>query len=923
MPRATQHHEQTALPPDQRLPPKSLARFRSLFKLYEHRQYKRALRTADALLKQHPKHGETLAMRGLTLSCMDGMKTDAYESCRQAVTCYPLSFVTWHLYGLLFRGDHDFVPAIKCFKLALRCEPENIGILRDLSWMQIQVRDFRGAVATINKIIELQPTSHVNWLALAVSWHMSGEHEQASMVLQTFVDSQKQDETADSKTSEVAMYRAMIAEEAGDFEGALELLHSLEERIVDKLEMFEKRAEMLLRLKRWSEAIEAYHAIMEKYGADSYMTHKGVLSALTENLSVWELPATCSTFKEAPSAFLERLMNAGNHSKAAEFYAALRKEFPRSDAVKEVYLHILPGDSEVFAEELAAFSRAKVIKGVPSLFADLRTLFSDQSKHDAVKALFESFEASLEKDSKLATADADEVTPVAIVWVRYVLGQIADYDGDSARALAYIDQCLEHTPTIVEIRQTRGVILKNAGDVHAAVVETEAAREMDLQDRYVNVFSTKYLLAANQHKRAVEVAGGFTKPSADPEKNLDEMQALWFALHAAAAHNRAGRHGRALKKLHSVETHFEEIQREQFEFHYYCVGRKQTLRAYVNVLRFEDGLAGSESFRDAFAEVANTYILLNDSPALLEFKTPEEIAAAEEEARVEKMDAAEKKRHARQKRREDATREKQAEEERRAKELAAAAISKNTMHRLTGREAIEDTDPFGLEFLRLKESSPLDEAIKRVRKLLEFAPKWPRTHELNAEAFLRRQKPLVVLRSIRKLQQLVGSDDPVVATLTTRLFHLVRSGDDVTEGLPAMKGILDEAEKDLMGESGMALDTFILGWLEQAPARSSNLAVRRSVANALAATGHADAAKKILLAAVDEKYLARGHHNVDEVVAAHEMLLREFGSDDSETAAFAQAAGARFSYCVHFHPERAVVVAEGEAEDADGKEAEA
>ena len=113
---------------------------------------------------------------------------------------------------------------------------------------------------------------------------------------------------------------------------------------------------------------------------------------------------------------------------------------------------------------------------------------------------------------------------------------------------------------MVEIRQARGRVLKHAGDLRRAAMEMEQAREMDLQDRFVNIVSTKYLLSAGQHEDAVRVAGGFTKTGVDPEKNLDEMQALWFASRAAAAHNAAGRHGRALKKFLSMESHLREMQ---------------------------------------------------------------------------------------------------------------------------------------------------------------------------------------------------------------------------------------------------------------------------------------------------------------------------------------------------------------------------
>ena len=64
---------------------KELSAFRDVCKLYEDKQHKRAVKTADAILKKVPDHSETLAMKALTLSQMPGHKQEAYETARQAI----------------------------------------------------------------------------------------------------------------------------------------------------------------------------------------------------------------------------------------------------------------------------------------------------------------------------------------------------------------------------------------------------------------------------------------------------------------------------------------------------------------------------------------------------------------------------------------------------------------------------------------------------------------------------------------------------------------------------------------------------------------------------------------------------------------------------------------------------------------------
>lgn len=48
------------------------------------------------------------------------------------------------MYGLLQRSDKKYDEAIKCYRNALKLDKDNLQILRDLSLLQIQMRDLEG-----------------------------------------------------------------------------------------------------------------------------------------------------------------------------------------------------------------------------------------------------------------------------------------------------------------------------------------------------------------------------------------------------------------------------------------------------------------------------------------------------------------------------------------------------------------------------------------------------------------------------------------------------------------------------------------------------------------------------------------------------------------------------------------------------------
>ena len=56
------------------------------------------MKAADGVLKKFPEHGETLAMKGLTLNCLN-RKEEAYKLVREGLKHDLKSHVCWHVYG--------------------------------------------------------------------------------------------------------------------------------------------------------------------------------------------------------------------------------------------------------------------------------------------------------------------------------------------------------------------------------------------------------------------------------------------------------------------------------------------------------------------------------------------------------------------------------------------------------------------------------------------------------------------------------------------------------------------------------------------------------------------------------------------------------------------------------------------------------
>ncbi|KAA3673876.1 N-alpha-acetyltransferase 15/16, NatA auxiliary subunit [Paragonimus westermani] len=231
------------------LPPKELSIFKRVVKYYDQKQYKNGLKYAKQILgnPKFAEHGETLAMKGMLLNCL-GKKEESREYVKRGLKANISSFVCWHIYGLIQKSDRKYDEAIKCYVQALRLDSENLQVLRDLSVLQMQLRNYEGCKDTRYKLLMLRPSQSASWLGYAVVHHLLGNYDIALTVLSEMNKGQG-DGTPGYETSELILYRAMLMMEAGKHEQALNHLNNSAKDIVDIDSLLElKSAQFTLHL---------------------------------------------------------------------------------------------------------------------------------------------------------------------------------------------------------------------------------------------------------------------------------------------------------------------------------------------------------------------------------------------------------------------------------------------------------------------------------------------------------------------------------------------------------------------------------------------------------------------------------------------------------------------------------------------------
>ncbi|XP_055281999.1 N-alpha-acetyltransferase 16, NatA auxiliary subunit [Moschus berezovskii] len=769
--------------PNVQLPPKESSLFKRILKCFEQKQYKNGLKFCKMILS-NPKfaeHGETLAMKGLTLNCL-GKKEAAYEFVCKGLRNNVKSHVCWHVYGLLQRSDKRYDEAMKCYRNALKLDKDNLQILRDLSLLQIQMRDLEGYRETRYQLLQLRPTQRTSWIGYAIAYHLLKDYNMALKLLEEFRQTrQVPPSKIDYEYSELILYQNQVMREADLFQESLEHIETYEKQICDKLLVEEIKGEMLLKLGRLKEASEVFKNLIDR-NAENWCYYEGLEKAL--QLSTLE----------------ERL----------QIYEDISKQHPRAISPRRLTLNLEPG--EKFRDLMDKFLRVNFNKGCPPLFTTLKSLYYSTEKVSIIQELVTNYETSLKTcDFFSPYENGEKEPPTTLLWVHYFLAQHFDNLGQYSLALDYINAAIASTPTLIELFYMKAKIYKHMGNLREAVSWMDEAQSLDTADRFINSKCAKYMLRANMIKEAEEMCSKFTREGASAMESLNEMQCMWFQRECISAYQRLGRYGDALRKCHQVERlsqhewasffsckvtrkaggnevdmsayfclkqeekdytllpngpreekshhapprqasaassqgslgspvlswrsqHFSEITDDQFDFHTYCM-RKLTLRAYVDLLRLEDTLRRHGFYFKAARSAIEIYLKLYDNPLTSESKqqerNSENLSAKELKKMLSKQRRAQKKAKLEEER-------KQVEREHQPKN------QKRDEEETSGLK--EELLPEKLERIE----NPLEEAIKFLIPLKNLVADNIDTHLLAFEIYFRKGKFLLMLQSVKR-----------------------------------------------------------------------------------------------------------------------------------------------------------------------------
>lgn len=711
------------------------ANAREALKLYEGKQYKKALKLVDQNLKKNSSHAESLALKGCCNYNL-GHKAEAEPYIVKATTKDPNNYLVDHLAGIYYRSTDNYPEAAKWFKAAVDNGLPNTLLLRDLSLLQSQVRDFKNLRESRQAFLESQPGYRANWTAVAVAHHLNKDYDACVSTLAKIENIIKEhlQEQDRYEQSECVLYKNSIIAEAGNFSRALEDLENDKSEIRDMTSYMEYKAKYLLLLGQLKEASVVYRQLLQRN---------------PDNVGYYNLLETALGTANGPVETRLAL------------YDKLVKLYPRSDPAHFLPLTFLPASYPEFENRVSVYILSQLKRGVPATFVNVKPLYRNKRKIKVIEKIVEDF----------YTNEVANYNPTVFVWASYFLSQHYLHLNQLDLALQHVQKALDHSPTLVELYILKARITKHLGKLEEAKDIMEEGRLLDLQDRFVNSKAAKYLLRANHVDKAIDVVSLFTKldkEAINGLKDLHTMQANWVLVESAEAYSRLYEEkkaeakalpddtqesvvadlvdqadifrGLALKRYLAIVKIFKQYSSDQFDFHSYCM-RRGTPRDYIDTLKWEDKLHSTPIYVRAVRGLLKLYWeIYNDHK--LEQQNGTTSSSKNKKKKTKQLNVKKKS------------------------EMIARVESEK-----------DDADPLGAKLLADLKSSDhiLKDIEKYVTQLTTEAENYRCTWELAFDLHLEDAKYVLALLALKSLSKLEGPTSPKVIVCKKKLENALAS----------------------------------------------------------------------------------------------------------------------------------------------------
>ncbi len=308
----------------------------------------------------------------------------------------------------------------------------------------MHLRDYAGFCETRRQMLLQNSGQMESWSSYALSCFLNGDLDNCISSIESIMRFEAEAKTPlrPNQALEIFALHFRALEAKGAHKKALKLLEKNSAKFVDRLQFEEFCARTKAALGDTQGAVSHYESLLERNSMNCE-TYYSILKV--HGVALFDQHGEKATLDAAQQAKL---------LETTDRYAEL---FPRVNAHTRIALRFASA-GPAFAERLAKYVRPLLVKGAPAVIQDLRELYSDSGKSEAIEALLLGYLASMEKEMTLAPGDAEEQDPTVLLWLLYFISYHYMWVRDYGKALQYVNRAIEHTPTLLELYTLKGKI---------------------------------------------------------------------------------------------------------------------------------------------------------------------------------------------------------------------------------------------------------------------------------------------------------------------------------------------------------------------------------------------------------------------------------------------------------------------------------
>lgn len=515
-------------------------------------------------------HGETLSMKGLILSSL-GKKDEALEHAKLGLKYNIKSHVCWNVFGLLQKNEKKYEEALKCYKNALKFDKENLQVLRDLSSLQVQLRDYDGFKETRYKILQLKTSQKYSWIGYCFALYLCGEYSSSNLLIEEFKKNRVINTQSERELNEILLFQVFLLLKMKKNDEALNFMDINATNIIDKCSLLALKASILDNLNKKDQAILLYRKLLSRN------------------------PDNIDYFYKIQQALNIADFSIEQHN-LFEYYLNI---YPTSNIFPYEKLRFIQGKDEKFCDYVKEVLINGFKRALPNLFRLIKVLYSDTDKVGVIEKIIKDYLHFIQEKNETSM----------LIWVEFFLAQHYYMVNKLDLALKIIENIIIKTPTFIDAYIIKAKIYKKSGRSKMAAKILDDCRLLDTSDKFINCKTNKYLLKAGNSKQAIENASLFIKEK-DTLESIHDIQCTWFELCLASCHLKNGQYDQCLEMCHYVKNHFDDIVDDQFDFHTYCF-RRSSLDSHAKLVNFEKDPDNHSLFYKASIIALKCYIHLD------------------------------------------------------------------------------------------------------------------------------------------------------------------------------------------------------------------------------------------------------------------------------------------------------------------------